>query len=109
MAQGIKRRGPRQPAPVRDRAAIEAREKISSLARQYTGLALVTLAQVAETSKNDSARVAAASALLDRGWGKPRQVIEGEGGALAGGLVWIFPSPRPDAADDRSDPAKPPT
>jgi hypothetical protein len=108
MARGVKRQLPQQPTPLRERVTVEAREKISNLARQYTGLALMTLAQVAESSKNDSARVAAASALLDRGWGKPRQPIEGEGGAPAGGLVWIFPS-RPDITDDCSDPAKPPT
>ena len=33
--------------------------------------ALQTLAEIAERGENESARVAAANALLDRGWGKP--------------------------------------
>jgi len=45
--------------------------EIRDLARQHTATALATLAEIAERGENESARVAAASALLDRGWGKP--------------------------------------
>lgn len=43
---------------------------IRSFARQHTTLAINTLASVARGSKNDSARVNASVALLDRGWGR---------------------------------------
>lgn len=51
---------------------------IRSLARAHTETALRTLWSIAEQkSAPASARVAAAQALLDRGWGKPTQPIEG--------------------------------
>jgi hypothetical protein len=46
-------------------------EEIRSLARHHTKLALETLADVASTSADEKTRLAAAEALLDRGWGKP--------------------------------------
>jgi len=45
--------------------------EIRELARQHTVLALRTLSEIADHGENESARVAAANALLDRGWGKP--------------------------------------
>lgn len=51
--------------------------EIKSLARTHTNAALKTLAGI--MNKNDapeSARVAAAKELLDRGWGKATQTIE---------------------------------
>jgi hypothetical protein len=44
--------------------------EIRDLARQHTDLALQTLAEIAAHGENESARVSAANALLDRGWGK---------------------------------------
>jgi hypothetical protein len=44
--------------------------EIRDLARQYTAAAVATLVEICENWRNESARVAAASALLDRGWGK---------------------------------------
>ena len=49
---------------------------LKSLARSYTKRAVQTLAGVSESSESDAARVAAAVALLDRGWGKPNQPHE---------------------------------
>lgn len=45
--------------------------EVRDLARQQTATALRTLIEIAEQGQNESARVAAASAILDRGWGKP--------------------------------------
>jgi hypothetical protein len=45
--------------------------EIRELARQHTGTALRTLIEIAERGENESARVAAANSLLDRGYGKP--------------------------------------
>ena len=50
---------------------------IRSLARAHTVTAIRTLAGVMKEPKAPhAARVAAATALLDRGWGKPEQHVE---------------------------------
>ncbi|WP_437870877.1 DUF5681 domain-containing protein [Methylorubrum extorquens] len=56
---------------------------IRELARAKTGDALKALVQVATKGKSESARVSAATALLDRAYGKPPQSHEmsGPGGA----------------------------
>lgn len=53
--------------------------RIQELARQHTPLALQTLADICANGEVESARVSAAIALLDRGWGKPPQAIVGGG------------------------------
>jgi hypothetical protein len=45
--------------------------ELRELARQHTDAALRTLIEIAANGENESARVAAANAILDRGWGKP--------------------------------------
>ena len=53
--------------------------EIRSLARSYTNSALKTLVAImTEISAPAAARVSAAQALLDRGWGKPTQPIGGD-------------------------------
>ena len=50
---------------------------IRDLAREFTPQAIDTLAEICSNKKaSPSARVSAASAILDRGWGKPTQSIE---------------------------------
>lgn len=51
---------------------------IRSLARVHTQAAIATLAGISSNGKQESARVAAAEALLSRGWGKPTQPIGGD-------------------------------
>jgi hypothetical protein len=51
--------------------------ELRSLARTHTAMAVRTLALVARSPKAPpSARVAAAEALLSRGWGKPVQPVD---------------------------------
>jgi hypothetical protein len=50
---------------------------IRSLARSYTEMAIQALAGVAQNGQSESAKVAAAEALLSRGWGKPAQPLVG--------------------------------
>ena len=38
-------------------------------------MAIATLAQIAENGKSDTAKIAAAVAILDRGWGRPAQTL----------------------------------
>lgn len=49
------------------------------LARQHTKAAINALADIVQKSESDTARATAAIALLDRGWGKPVQPIDGDG------------------------------
>jgi hypothetical protein len=51
---------------------------VRELARQYTAQAVAALVEVLE-SDSASGKVAAANALLDRGWGKAEQAIVGPG------------------------------
>ena len=53
---------------------------IRSLARSHTNMAIKILAGIAKDGTNEAARVSAAVALLDRGWGKPAQQHTGEDG-----------------------------
>ena len=54
---------------------------IRSMARSHTEMSIGVLAKVAASPKaNESARVAAANSLLDRGWGKAPQQLVGEDG-----------------------------
>lgn len=52
--------------------------EIRSLARSYTEMAIQTLAGIAQNGEQEAARVRAAEALLDRGWGKATQPISGD-------------------------------
>ena len=54
------------------------RATLAELAQAHTDTALSALVEVAQTG-SDSARVAAAVALLDRGWGRPLQATEVSG------------------------------
>lgn len=64
---------------------------IRSLARSYTEMAIQTLAGIAQNGEQESARVRAAEALLDRGWGKPAQPVDGdgEGGPMQLTVRWL--------------------
>jgi hypothetical protein len=52
---------------------------IQELARLETEAALQTLVEIMHRGKPDAARVAAAQAVLDRGWGRPVQALEHSG------------------------------
>lgn len=53
--------------------------EIRSLARGHTETAINVLAGImSETEAPHAARISAATALLDRGWGKPAQTISGD-------------------------------
>ena len=44
--------------------------EVRDLAREQTGTAIATLTDICRNGRSESARVAAAVALLDRGWGR---------------------------------------
>lgn len=77
MAQrGGKRSGAGRPAGAKARATVEQKATLEELARSHTETALNALVSIATKSDSDAARVSAANALLDRGYGKPKQAIE---------------------------------
>jgi hypothetical protein len=73
---------------------------LKELARQHTPEAIHILAAIMMDAKEPAAaRVRAAEALLDRGWGKPAQQISGE---FINRNVRKFPAPRcPQAVPGR--------
>ena len=52
--------------------------EVRELARRHTAVAIAKLVKIAERGKSEMACIAAATALLDRGWGKPTQPIAGD-------------------------------
>lgn len=52
-------------------------ETIAELARAHTAEALATLVEVCNAKQNEPRdRVSAANAILDRGWGKPKESVD---------------------------------
>lgn len=80
MARGGKREGAGRPPGAVNRRTATLRE----LARGHTEEAIGALVKVLRESESDAAIVSAANALLDRGYGKPSQVLSGdeEGGPI---------------------------
>jgi hypothetical protein len=65
------REGAGRPVGAGNKATSELKFNLSELARQYTNDALDTLVDVMKSGQSDSARIAAATAILDRGYGRP--------------------------------------
>lgn len=77
--RGGARPGAGRPKGAKDRLTREAGATISEMARAYTDVAIAALARIAEHGESESAQVAAANALLDRGYGKASQPVEHNG------------------------------
>jgi hypothetical protein len=65
------RDGAGRPAGASNKASREQSQRLSELAKAHTEEALNTLLDVARNGRTDAARVSAANAILDRGYGKP--------------------------------------
>jgi hypothetical protein len=88
----------------------EVREVVE-LARQFTTIAIMRLADWAQ-SDDPRASIAAAQALLDRGWGKPMQPSElsGKDGSPLGPVLNITHSHRSvDGTGNTNSPSVPPS
>jgi hypothetical protein len=58
---------------------------LREMAREHTAEMIETLVKIARSGDTDAARRAAASDMLDRGWGRPAQAVEvtgAEGGPI---------------------------
>jgi hypothetical protein len=80
---------------------------LREMARQHTEDALNALVHVVTKGESETARVTAAQALLDRGWGKPTQPLSGDDqmppiavtGAPDAVVAWLASQQLPDDAD----------
>ena len=70
-SHGGMREGSGRPVGAANKATSELKLNLSELAREYTNNALDTLVKVMQSSQSDSARIAAATAILDRGYSRP--------------------------------------
>lgn len=77
--RGGRRPGAGRPKGAKDKSTREAGATIAELARSHAETAIAVLVQVARASESDAARVSAANAVLDRGYGKPPQAVEHAG------------------------------
>jgi hypothetical protein len=71
--RGGKRDGAGRPAGSPNRATVDQKMRLCELARQHAATAIDALAEIAESGQAESARIAAACAILDRGYGKPNE------------------------------------
>ena len=80
--RGGARPGAGRPKGSRNRATDQHKATLEELARSYTEVAIQALVNIAQAGESESARVSAASAILDRGYGKPHQAtsVSGPGG-----------------------------
>ena len=77
MPRGGARTGAGRPKGVKSKAKPHNAicKEIKAIAQQYSAVALETLVDVCTNCDIPQARVAAATAILDRGWGKPPQAV----------------------------------
>lgn len=59
-----------------NKATAEAKRALEDLAKDHAPAALAALVKVATDGVSEAAKVAAAVALLDRAYGKPRQAVD---------------------------------
>jgi endonuclease III len=69
-SHGGMREGSGRPTGAANKATSDLKLNLSELAREYTNDALHTLVDVMQSSQSDSATIAAATAKLDRGYGR---------------------------------------
>jgi hypothetical protein len=70
-------RGGTRPGAGRKKGKVgEAKRELAEMAKEHAEAALLTLAEIATGDGAPSARVSAATAILDRAYGKPRQALE---------------------------------
>jgi hypothetical protein len=68
--------GAGRPTGALNKATKEQGARLSELAKSYTDIAFTTLVDVAMNGSSDTARIAAANSILDRGYGRPKADLE---------------------------------
>lgn len=77
--RGGKRPGAGRKKGSRNKATDAQLGSLTELAQSHAALALHALVQIAQSGESEAARVSAANAILDRGYGKPPQALEHAG------------------------------
>jgi hypothetical protein len=94
QSSSIKMHGGKRPGSGRRRGARTKKTiEIQEAAKKYAGDALAALAEIVKDGTSEAARISAATALLDRGYGKPRQAIEHSGNVVTPGVLMIPAAP----------------
>lgn len=90
--------GPRPNAGRKPGSPNKVQSTLKELAREYTDEALEALLDVLRNATSDGAKVQAANSILDRGYGKPSQVLAGDedGGAIRAVHEIIMRGVRPE-------------
>lgn len=76
MSRGSRRQRAGRPVAAKTRYAAVPRMSPAVQARQHTEEAIDQLVQVMRYGESDAARLSAAIAILERGYGKPAQSVE---------------------------------
>jgi hypothetical protein len=76
MPRGGRRPGAGRPAGSQNRDTAASRAALADLVAGHVETAIATLAQIAKSGESESARVSAATAILDRAYGRPGQAVE---------------------------------
>ena len=76
VSHGGARMGAGRPTGALNKATKEQGARLSELAKSYTDIAFSTLVDVAMNGSSDTARIAAANSILDRGYGRPKADLE---------------------------------
>jgi hypothetical protein len=102
MARGGKRPGAGRPKGRKNTATAAQCATLEELARAHTQTALEALVKVATGGESESARVSAATAILDRGYGRPKQALEhsGKDGAAMPFAVSVTIGSEPPSASE---------
>lgn len=94
---GGKRAGAGRPKGAKNKATLENKASIEQLARAHTPVAIAALVRIVKSKVlPPAAIVSAAVALLDRGYGKPRQAVEHSGpdeGPIIMGIEFVGGDP----------------
>ena len=76
VVTAVDERGAGRPAGAPNKATREQGARLTDLAKSYTDIAFSTLVDVAINGSSDTARIAAANSILDRGYGRPKAELE---------------------------------
>lgn len=100
MARGGKRLGAGRPAGSENRDTAAMRAALADLLDGHVQTAIGALSEIARNGQSEAARVSAATAILDRCYGRPAQALQHEGvSSLGPTRIEIVPADLSDALD----------
>lgn len=76
MPRGGKRPGAGRPAGSQNKDTAASRAALADLVAGHVETAIAMLAEIAQNGESEAVRVSAATAILDRAYGRPGQAVE---------------------------------